>query len=255
MVLGTAIAAAIGGLWLTIPQSVPKGQESDLAFKASALPERARDTEGVGARVAGRMHVDRLPAEESTGARRTEQVSEGTDQAPQESTSLYSPALSTIGTPKRDDREEGATRQAIEPAPKAVAAQPPRVQAGTAEPAQAPAEGRVEKRKQVARASSDPRERELEAAAPAQDHNEDSQLWDCQPTPTGKVVCNPPGKKPAAVETTAPAAPKKKATTALPSSPPTPRPPQARTADLQIWDCQPKPPTGEVVCRPVGAAP
>ena len=250
-VVGTVIVAAIVGLWLvTSPQLLPK---------ASALLGHAKGgAEDTGSHVPRRKHVDRLPVNKMAGARRTEQASEATARPPPESTSLYSPALSTIGTPKRDDGDERTTRPTNEPAPKAVAEEfpqeAPRVQAATAEPPQAPDEVRA-KRKSVARAMPGVREPPLKAAQPAQEQKGDSQLWDCQPTPTGMVVCKPRGKKPAAAETTAPTASKSKITTAPPSNAPSPRPPRARTADSQAWDCKPKPPTGEVGCRPIGAAP
>jgi hypothetical protein len=95
------------------------------------------------------------------------------------------------------------------------------------------------------------------APAPArspQDQKAESQFWDCQPGTSGEIACNP-AKKPAAPEAKAPAAPKPKMTAAEPASPPpAARQPQEQKADARLWDCQPKPPTGEVVCRPMGSA-
>ena len=105
------------------------------------------------------------------------------------------------------------------------------------------------------RAAKEAAERaKLTAVAPArspQEQKANSQFWDCQPSATGEIVCNP-AKKPAAPEAKAPAAPKPKMTAAEPASTPPARQPQEQKADTRLWDCQPKPPTGEVVCRPMG---
>jgi hypothetical protein len=52
----------------------------------------------------------------------------------------------------------------------------------------------------------------------------------------------------------APPAPKPKVTAAEPAKAPAARPPQEKKADARLWDCQPKPTTGEVVCHPMAGA-
>jgi uncharacterized glyoxalase superfamily protein PhnB len=93
------------------------------------------------------------------------------------------------------------------------------------------------------------------ASAPPEQKS-DSAFWDCQPSAeTGQVVCNPAARKPAAAqpEAKAPPAPKPKVTAAEPAKAPPARKPQDKKASGQLWDCQPKPPTGEVVCQPMAA--
>lgn len=249
MVMGTVIAAALGGLWLvTSPQ---------LLSKASALLGRASGAEGVRSQVTGRRHVDRLPANKTAGGAPTEQASKATVQPSAQPTSL-SPALLTLGREKRDDGDEPPTRSTNEPAPKAVALDlpqvVPRIEATTAEAAQTSEKGDA-KRKPIARNLPDAREPQLKAKQLAPEQKADSRLWNCEPTATGEVACKPPGKKRAVGDATAPTAPKAKLITAPPSNTPSSGKPQARTADLQVWDCQARPPTGEVICRPMGAAP
>jgi uncharacterized glyoxalase superfamily protein PhnB len=108
-----------------------------------------------------------------------------------------------------------------------------------------------------------------ETTRPAQEAKTDGQqFWDCQPSPSGEVVCNPkkgaapsapaPTANPAAPapEAKAPVPPKPKATAAAavaaePAAVPAPQQPKA-SASSRLWDCQPQPPTGEVVCKPMG---
>ncbi len=90
--------------------------------------------------------------------------------------------------------------------------------------------------------------------SPSHDQKADSEFWDCQPnTATGQVVCNPAAKKPAAAPAEAkkpPPAPKRKVTAAEPAKAPAAHQPQEQKGGQQLWDCQPTPPTGEVVCHP-----
>jgi uncharacterized glyoxalase superfamily protein PhnB len=94
-----------------------------------------------------------------------------------------------------------------------------------------------------------------EQPRPPQEQKSTDSFWDCQPSPeTGQVVCNPK-KAPAAPAAAAPA-PKPKVTAAEPTKAPAPAARQEQKADTRLWDCQPKPPTGEIVCRPMaGTAP
>jgi uncharacterized glyoxalase superfamily protein PhnB len=90
------------------------------------------------------------------------------------------------------------------------------------------------------------------------DQKADSQFWDCQPSvATGQIVCNPKKSAPAEAKAPPPAPKPPKATAAAEpaAAPPAPRQ-QAheQKADTRLWDCQPRPPTGEVVCRPMGPA-
>lgn len=92
---------------------------------------------------------------------------------------------------------------------------------------------------------------------PSQEQKSDSEFWDCQPSvDSGQVVCNPAARKPTAApaEAKAPPAPKPKVTAAEPAKAPAARPPQEKKADARLWDCQPKPTTGEVVCHPMAGA-
>jgi uncharacterized glyoxalase superfamily protein PhnB len=93
-----------------------------------------------------------------------------------------------------------------------------------------------------------------EPPKPLQEQKSTEGFWDCQPSAaTGQVVCNP--RKAAAPAAAAPA-PKPKVTAAEPAKAPAPAARQEQKADTRLWDCQPKPPTGEVVCRPMaGTAP
>jgi uncharacterized glyoxalase superfamily protein PhnB len=95
-------------------------------------------------------------------------------------------------------------------------------------------------------------------ARPPQGQNGEG--WECTPSqPSGQIVCNP-AKKPA----TAKAAASKQNTfettsETVPASvmpqPQVSRQPQEpdQAASIQLWDCQPAPPTGDIVCRPVRA--
>ena len=96
-----------------------------------------------------------------------------------------------------------------------------------------------------------------EPPRPPQEQKGD-QFWDCQPdSASGQVVCNPnpAAKRPAAPAAAAPASPKPKVTAAEPvpaQAAPAPAAQKPQQADNRLWDCQPKPTTGEVVCRPMG---
>jgi len=102
-------------------------------------------------------------------------------------------------------------------------------------------------------------------AGPSHDQTVNSKFWDCQPNAaTGQVVCNPnpaAAKKPTAAPAKAkakapPAPPKRKVTSAgSTKAPAAHKPSEPKKATAQLWDCQPKPPTGEVVCHPMAAAP
>jgi uncharacterized glyoxalase superfamily protein PhnB len=113
-----------------------------------------------------------------------------------------------------------------------------------------------------------------EPSRPPQEAKADGQpFWDCQPSPSGEVVCNP--KKgmaaPAAAAPTAPApiaaapavapapetrapVPPKPWATAAAAEPAAAPAPQQPKASPRLWDCQPQPPTGEVVCKPMAGA-
>jgi uncharacterized glyoxalase superfamily protein PhnB len=92
-----------------------------------------------------------------------------------------------------------------------------------------------------------------EPPRPAPEQKPAEGFWDCQPSAeTGQVVCNPK-KAAAAAAAVAPSPPKPKVTAAEPAKAPAPAARQEQKADPRLWDCQPKPPTGEVVCRPVAA--
>ena len=97
---------------------------------------------------------------------------------------------------------------------------------------------------------------------PPQEQKGGDPFWDCQPdSASGQIVCNPAAKKPAAAAA-APAAaaavsaapPKPRVTAAepVPAAAPAPSAQKPQPADNRVWDCQPKPTTGEVVCRPTG---
>jgi uncharacterized glyoxalase superfamily protein PhnB len=236
-VIGTVITVAIVGLWLvTLPQSPDNRSQA-----------------------ARRTHTDRLPAKAAADAQPSVPASKGVDPPQAIPAPLTSTALSTIEAPKRDEGDVRPAAQPTAPASKDAAEPVPQrapIQLrnpGTAEPAPAPSKGSEDKRKQVARAVPGVPEPQS-PPAPAQEQKANSNTWDCQPTPAGTVVCKPPGKKPAAAEVKAPAAPTSKNTGASASSAP-PQQPQAPSASSQVWDCQPKPPTGDVVCRPIGASP
>jgi uncharacterized glyoxalase superfamily protein PhnB len=93
-----------------------------------------------------------------------------------------------------------------------------------------------------------------EPARPPQEQKSDP-FWDCQPdTATGQVVCNPTGKKPVAAAPAATPKPKVTAAEPVPAAAPAPTAQKPQQADNRLWDCQPKPTTGEVVCRPMGPA-
>jgi uncharacterized glyoxalase superfamily protein PhnB len=228
-VVGTVMAVAIAGLLLvTFPQS------PDTSSQASR-----------------RAHTDRLPAKAAADAQPSVPASKRVDPPP---APLTSTALSTIEAPKRDEGDVRPAAQPVVPAPKEAAEPIPQkapVQLrnlGTAEPVPTPPKGGLEKRKQEARALPAVPEPQ---PAPAPPEQKTPSTWDCQPTPTGAVVCKPPAKKPVAAEVKAPAAPAAKVTGAAASS--APQQPQASSSSSQVWDCQPKPPTGDVVCRPIGA--
>ena len=91
-------------------------------------------------------------------------------------------------------------------------------------------------------------------AHPSHEQKADSEFWDCQPNAaTGQVVCNPAAKKPTAAPAEAkkpPPAPKRKVTAAEPAKAPAAHQPQEQKGGQRLWDCQPTPPTGEVVCHP-----
>lgn len=99
----------------------------------------------------------------------------------------------------------------------------------------------------------------LSAVAPAREpprppqEQKGDQFWDCQPdAATGQVACNPAKKPAAAVPAAAPPKPKVTAAEPVPAAAPAPPAQKPQQVDNRMWDCQPKPPTGEVVCRPMG---
>jgi uncharacterized glyoxalase superfamily protein PhnB len=75
---------------------------------------------------------------------------------------------------------------------------------------------------------------------------------DCAPTPpTGEILCHPRAAKPPS-----PAGPQSAARSArVPTAEPRaePQQPSERNAEEQLWDCQPRPPAGQVICAPIPA--
>ncbi len=82
---------------------------------------------------------------------------------------------------------------------------------------------------------------------------------DCAPSqPTGQIVCRPPGKKGSPAKASASAQAKQQRVAAEAAAE---RSPKQQQIDLQqqsdrivagqLWDCQPSPPKGDVVCHPI----
>jgi uncharacterized glyoxalase superfamily protein PhnB len=82
--------------------------------------------------------------------------------------------------------------------------------------------------------------------------------WNCAPSaPSGQIVCHPPGKKEASAK--APVSARQQHPAVETRSEPSAErqaavqePPQDQTVGAQLWDCQPSPPNGHVICRPIG---
>ena len=288
MVVAAAASVAVVTVatagWMLVPpwQSAP--EEKSQKLKAS-LPPRAGENAGQQAmerlrlnrKVLARIHR-KEPAPEST-----------TPQQAAESGGASSPVFGATTAAQQSDRNELTERKELNgglalqspPAPQVPQDTPRQPRAAEKAPAERvliPTPVRVETPKPPPKASPEVREqqsaRERAAkeyaerakgnverakgnAAPAVDINlpeAHSPLWDCQTGPGGSVSCNP--KQGPTEANPAPGAPKPKVTAAQPPSaaPAAPSVRQPPASSQQLWDCQPQPPAGEMVCRPIGGA-
>ena len=255
------------------PQPANRPQANSLSVRAVA-PQQSDAVERAARQASDSSRMN-SPAFSAIGAQQGESAQDraAKEAAAEEALRQLRAAQRTAGEAFRQLRETGAEAAAAAPPPveprKQVARAVPdpheqqlareQQQQLIRERAAKEAAAQLEEQFARERAAKAAAERaKLTAVAPApaparspQEQKADSQFWDCQPGPTGAIVCNP-SKKPAAPEAKAPAAPKPKMTAAEPASTPPARQPQEQKADTRLWDCQPKPPTGEVVCRPMG---
>ncbi len=328
LVAGVAAAlvavAAIVWMLVALPQTSANARERGLAFRAMVAPQQNDENAArVLARAGERPQVKGSP-ETPAAARRAEDASERPAQQSAEAVRPGRPAFASIDAAQRGggasqaDRtieetlERGRTAQrtaaqafrqmraarkaaavtqprpaetreqlaAVSPAAPAPEQKPTRERAAKETPAakdvpaktpvkDADAKATGERTGKDARNISAEGEWQTRATTPAaqpvkvvtrpaKEPNAD-QGWDCVPSPpSGQIVCHPVGKKPAPAK--AAAAKLFEITEESPQQrppveqrqPPEPRRTQEQqSAGAQTWDCQPTPPDGQVLCRPI----
>lgn len=234
--------------------SRPKADEvahrDSLALAPTEAPHPNDEGAARGARQTVEKALDKVRIARQAADRAGEEAL-GRLHAAQQASSPPSEAREQAAIAPPDRREQ---RIAREEAPKEPAAKLGAAQKTTEHTSKEARNWRVETKlakPAPAQLANVPARRKQDAKADAQG------AWDCVPSPpTGQIVCHPPGKKGTlakaspearrqliAAETSA----ERKPQASLQQSP------QEQAVGGQLWGCQPSPPNGDVVCRPIDA--